>query len=288
VHHPLREIRATDWSPNWARELVLVIEQTTEILPKLRELLVAVTAGIGLEGIPMVQSRAGALAELFELATQGTFRSALALVPPHGDILRAEIKALKDLQAQAKPLKSRLNRTYESTVFELDFDSWLQRWTEANNAFFLFRGFKRAAVRKVLGQHSPDRIRGDIEKDLFNLDQLAGLREKAEALGGIRALCGEDWAGLDTDVSKMDAWIRLSDQISMLVRAIESNPSNHSAGSLLLNYLGALTPQNISSSPIADLPNVWTQTGAVLTRLSELTRIEPIPSRVAGSTTCLS
>ena len=97
MHHPLREIRATAWSPNWTRELVLVIEQTIEILPKLRELLVAVTAGIGLQGIPMVQSRAGALAELFELATQETFRSALALVPPHGDILRAEIKALENL-----------------------------------------------------------------------------------------------------------------------------------------------------------------------------------------------
>jgi very-short-patch-repair endonuclease len=278
MHHPLREIRATAWSPNWTRELVLVIEQTIEILPKLRELLVAVTAGIGLHGIPMVQSRVGALAELFELATQETFRSALALVPPHGDILRAEIKALKDLQAQARPLKSRLNRTYEPTVFGLDFDSWLQRWTEANNAFFLFRGFKRAAVRKVLSEHSPDRIRGDIGKDLFNLHQLAGLRTKAEALGGIRALCGEDWVGLDTDAGKLDAWVRLSDQISMLVRVIESDPSNHSAGSQLFNYLGALTPQDVSTSPIAVLPRVWKQTGAVLARLNELTRIEPIPS----------
>ena len=117
MQHPLREIRGTSWSPNWVRELVLVIEQTFETLPKLKELLVAVTAGIGLQGIPMVQSREGALAELFELAAQGTFQNALALVSPHGDILRAEITALKELQAQAKPLQSRLNRIYEPTVF---------------------------------------------------------------------------------------------------------------------------------------------------------------------------
>jgi hypothetical protein len=278
VHHPLREIRTTDWSPNWARELVLVIEETIEILPKLRELFVVLTAEIGLQGIPMIQSRAGALAQLFQLAAQEAFRRALALVPPHGDILRSEINKLKDLQAQAKALKSRLNRTYEPTVFELDFDSWLQRWTEANNAFFLFRGFKRADVRKALNPHSPDRVRGDIGKDLFILHQLAGLREQAEMLGGIRALCGEDWAGLDTDAREMDAWVQLSDQISILVRSIESDPSNHSAGSQLINYLGALTSRKISSSPIADLSKVFTQTDAVLTRLSELTRIEPIPS----------
>jgi hypothetical protein len=278
VQHPLREIRATNWSPNWARELVPVIEQTIEILPKLRELFVALTAEIGLEGLPMTQSRAGALAQLFQLATQAAFQRALALAAPQGDILRAEIKKLKDLQAQARTLKSRLNGTYEPTVFELDFDAWLQRWTEANKAFFLFRGFKRAAVRKALNPHSPDRVRGDIGKELFVLHQLAGLREQAEKLGGILALYGKDWAGLDTDAGEMDAWLQLSDQISILVRSIESDPSNHSAGSQLFNYLGGLTPQKISSQPIADLSKVWKQTDAVLTRLSELTRIDPIPS----------
>jgi very-short-patch-repair endonuclease len=278
VHHPLREIRATNWSPNWARELVPVIDQAIEILPKLRELLVVVSAEIGFQGIPLIQSKARALAQLFELATQGTFRRALALVLPHGDVLRAEINKLKDLQAHAKLLKGRLNRTYEPTVFELDFDSWLQRWTEANKTFFLFRGFKRAAVRKVLNPHSPDEVRGDIGKDLFVLNQLAGLREQAEVLGGIRALCGEDWAGLDTDVDEMDAWVQFSDQISILVQSIDSDPSNRSTGSQLIDYLSALTPQKISSSPIADPSKVWKQTDAILTRLRDLTRIEPIPS----------
>jgi very-short-patch-repair endonuclease len=278
VHHPLQEIRATNWSPNWARELALVIEQTIEILPKLRELLVAAIAEIGLQGIHMTQSRARALAKLLELATQGASRRALALVLPHGETLRAEIKKLKDLQIQGKLLKSRLNRSYEPTIFELELDSWLQRWTEANNAFFLFRGFKRAAIRKVLNPHSPDGIRGDIGKDLFILHKLAGLRGQAEVLGGIQALCGEDWAGLDTDAGKMDAWVQLSDQISILLRSIESDPANQSAGSQLINSLGALTLQKIGASPIGDLSNVWKQTDAVLTRLSELARIEQIPT----------
>lgn len=56
----------------------------------------------------------------------------------------------------------------------------LQRWTEANNAFLLFRGFKQAAVRKVLNPYSPEKVRGDIRTDLFILHQLAGRRERAE------------------------------------------------------------------------------------------------------------
>jgi hypothetical protein len=42
--------------------------------------------------------------------------------------------------------------------------------------------------------------------------------------------------------------------------------------------LGALILQKIGSSPIAVLSSVWRQTDAVLTRLSELTGIEPIPA----------
>jgi very-short-patch-repair endonuclease len=280
VHHPLREIRGTNWSPNWARELVEVIDQTIETLPKLRELLVVVTAEIGFQGLLMTKPSAGALAQLFQLAAQEAFKKAFALARPHGDIVRAEIKKLKDLQEQAKTLKSRLKRSYEPTVFDLDFDAWLQRWTEANNAFFLFRGFKRAAVRKVLNPHSPDKVQGDIGKDLFVLHQLATLREQAAKLGGIQALFGKDWAGLDTGTGEMDSWVQLSDQISDLFRSIESDPSSHSAGSQLLSFLSGLTSQEVSSPPIADLSRVWNQTDAVLTRLSELTRVDPIPSSV--------
>jgi hypothetical protein len=46
------------------------------------------------------------------------------------------------------------------------------QWTEANNAFFLFRGFKQAAVRKVLNPYSPEKVRGDMI-----LHQVAGQRE---------------------------------------------------------------------------------------------------------------
>ena len=51
MQHPLREIRGTSWSPNWVRELVLVIEQTVEFLPELKELLAVVTAENGLNGV---------------------------------------------------------------------------------------------------------------------------------------------------------------------------------------------------------------------------------------------
>jgi very-short-patch-repair endonuclease len=226
----------------------------------------------------MIQPRVEALAQLYQLATQGSFRRSVALVPPYGDKLRLEINKLKDLQAQAKPLKGRLNRNYEPTVFELDLDSLLKRWTEANNAFFLFRGFKRAAVRKVLNPHSPDRVRGDIGKDLFTLHKLASLREQAEEIGGIRALCGEAWAGLDTDACEMDEWVHISNKISILVQSIESENPNHLAGSKVIEYLGTLSSQKINSSPIADIPRIWIQANQVLTRLSELTRIDPIPS----------
>jgi hypothetical protein len=49
-------------------------------------------------------------------------------------------------------------------------------------------------------------------------------------------------------------------------------------GSKVIKYLDALSWQEINSSPIADLPKIWIQANEVLTRLSELTRIDPIPS----------
>jgi hypothetical protein len=282
VNHPLRDIRVRSWSPNWARELAQVIEITNEVLPKLRELSVTATAEAGFEALSMTRSTVSSLAMLFHLATEGAFKSAITLAGPQGGILREEIGKLKELQEQASALKSRLRRIYQPTIFELDFcDNCIQRWTEANKAFFLFRGFKRAAARKMLSLHSSDKVEGDIGEDLSVLHQLKNLHCEVEKLRDIRTFYGKNWSGLETDTRESNRWIQLSDQISTLVRSIQSDSSNHSIGAQLVNFFSKLTAEKIGSSPIVNFLQLWKQAEAALTGLSELTRIESIPSSAA-------
>ncbi|MBW0000904.1 MAG: DUF3320 domain-containing protein [Verrucomicrobia bacterium] len=276
ANHPLREWGARAFSPAWNRE---VHKHLTAALGALDQLDRAVDAAVTGLALPKPAGCAGVVALTdFCVALGGcSGREAelLAQVPSAPDAnLDREMVELSRLQAHDTSLAGRLQGSYQPTVLEIDVEALTTRWSAAGKAFILSRIFTRNAVRKVLAGHASGPLPADLGPDLSILAERRLLDQHARDLTTLKAVFGNRWAGLKTDLAPLRRALELQAAATRLLAALPTRPlpegGNGWSPALLFTRWQSDVAGNLST-----LPDYWKAFNGAWSSLCHLVGADP-------------
>jgi hypothetical protein len=185
-------------------------------------------------------------------------------------------------------LQKRCSVVYHQSVFTVDLKDLTWQWnltvpgfasaptlarkpSEASNAFFLFRYFRKSKVRRQLQPHMDGKVSGDIRNDLFLLSQIDVLQREAFGLESLKPLFGERWTGIETETSDLKNWTSLADDLLAQIKTIPNGADKESAKDKVRVILDERFANNIVHPPPVvssqSLQTAWGQVEGLLPKM---------------------
>jgi very-short-patch-repair endonuclease len=204
--HPLRGIRALEWSPGWRTELTAALDALTQALAPLRDSTHRIGDAIAL---PRAGSYTAmrAVALLTALLTRPEARKAARCIAADQAAVRSAIEDLQSLKSKATEIQGALSGAYSATVFKEDLRAFLADWRTASEANFLFRGSRQNKVRQALQPFATSQVPTDLGVELVKMLDLKEVRALAERLRDTFVAVGASWDGIDTDSAEVESWL---------------------------------------------------------------------------------
>jgi very-short-patch-repair endonuclease len=277
ANHPLAEIKTTNWSPVWARQLAQTCEELARALPNFKNLVTTFSAHFGADHFSDHQNTFLAFVRLEELqALEGIGKARFFLGADAQMVKQAVDKLLSAQESRAK-LQKRCSGTYRPSIFTVDLKELTRQWNEANTAFFLFKYFRKSKVRRQLQPHTDGKVPGDIRNDLFLLSQIEVLQREASGLESLKPLFGERWNGIETEMSEVRNWVVLADDLLAQIKAIANGADERACENTVREFLdnrfskGIVNPPSVVGANSQTLRAAWGQVEVLLPKMQQLT-----------------
>lgn len=234
VHHPLKGIEQTKWSPAWVQSFQQLVDHLHLALQEVRTAADDLVLSIGLDG---AVGDDGLLPQLIKLVSLMLHADAV-----DGSLLLSadapeRVNALYDLAdtiGRLNEKNSQLSIQYELRATLLDLPSLERDWTEACASNVLVRSSRKKKVRLALKPYCSGEVPDDIGRDIVVLQELAALLREIENIKprfrGMERL----WRGPQSEVSRFQGLI---DWATSLRDAVDAYPVDGIAPDQLLLHV---------------------------------------------------